>query len=83
MGCQVILAPRAIRDLEAIVRYIAADNPTAALRFGKALIEKARAIGLFPEAGRVVPEIGDPNIREVIYSSYRIVYRVNSSKQVV
>lgn len=83
MGCQVILAPRAIRDLETIVRYIATDNPAAALRFGQALIEKARSVGTFPEAGRVVPEIGDPNIREVIYGSYRVVYRVNNPKRIV
>ena len=83
MGCQVILAPRAIRDLEAIVRYIATDNPAAALRVGQALIEKARSTGAFPEAGRVVPEIDDPNVREVIHGSYRIVYRVNNAKGIV
>jgi len=33
MGCQVILAPRAVRDLEAIVRYISANDSQAAFGF--------------------------------------------------
>lgn len=31
---------------------------------------------LFPESGRIVPELADPQIREVVQGSYRIVYRL-------
>jgi len=38
----------------------------------------------FPASGRVVPERGDPTIREVLVGSYRIVYRlVNETAQVL
>src|SRR2546425_6354198 len=30
-----------------------------------------------PLSGRVVPEVGDQSLREIIQGSYRIVYRVN------
>jgi toxin ParE1/3/4 len=30
----------------------------------------------FPNSGRVVPELKDPAIREIIFGNYRIVYRV-------
>jgi len=30
----------------------------------------------FPLSGRVVPEVGDESLREVIYRNYRIVYRL-------
>ena len=30
----------------------------------------------YPEAGRTVPEIEDPKIREVFIYSYRLVYEV-------
>jgi plasmid stabilization system protein ParE len=33
--------------------------------------------------GRVVPEFGVPSIREIIFKSYRIVYRVNHESRVV
>ena len=83
MGFQVILAPRAIRDLETIVRYIAVDNPSAAQRFGQALISKAKAAEQFPESGRVVPEFQTASIRELLHGSYRIVYRENSAAQTI
>jgi hypothetical protein len=31
----------------------------------------------FPELGRIVPEYRNDCIREIIFRSYRIVYRVN------
>ena len=31
-------------------------------------------------SGRTVPEIGNPNIRELIYRGYRIVYRLNGDR---
>jgi toxin ParE1/3/4 len=83
MDFKVILSPRSIQDLQEIVRYISWDNPVAAQSFGHLLIEKARSLGAFPEAGRVVPETGDPDIREKIFRSYRIVYRVKKSEKVI
>lgn len=83
MGCEVILAPRAVRDLESIVRYISATDPQTALHFGKTLVQKAEAVGAFPESGRVVPELGDTTVREVFYGSYRIVYRVRYPEQII
>lgn len=29
-----------------------------------------------PNAGRIVPEVGRPDVREVLLRTYRIVYRV-------
>ena len=83
MAYQVILAPRAIRDLEEIVRYISLDSPANAERFGRRLFEQARSIAAFPKIGRMVPELGEPLIREIIFKAYRIVYRVREDKQVV
>ena len=73
---KVIFAPQAVRDLETIVHYIAKHaGAEIAERFGIRLVEKALSLNAFPERGRVVPEMGKP-FREIIFSSYRIVYRV-------
>ena len=32
----------------------------------------------FPRSGRIVPEVGDPAIREILLGNYRIVYRIKS-----
>lgn len=34
----------------------------------------------FPEIGRIVPEISEVNIREVIVYSYRLIYEISSDK---
>ncbi|MGM0539773.1 MAG: type II toxin-antitoxin system RelE/ParE family toxin [Thermodesulfobacteriota bacterium] len=33
----------------------------------------------FPNSGRIVPEIRDPVIREIVFGSYRIIYRVKDN----
>ncbi len=83
MDYKVIISPRAILDLEEIVRYIADNNPLAAARVGYALIEKTKVLGSFPEVGRVVPEFDNPVLRELILPPYRIVYRVDPVRKVI
>jgi plasmid stabilization system protein ParE len=67
---------RAEKDLENIGDYIAEDDPVAALRWVGLLLEKARLAAQLPGVGRVVPELGRADVREVLLRSYRIVYRV-------
>lgn len=67
---------RARRDLLAIGRYIAQDNPVAARRWVERLQARARQAATMPMAGRVVPELRRDDVREVFVRTYRIVYRV-------
>jgi len=76
MGFPVILTPQALDDLKIIVGYIARNNPDEARVFGNTLIDRALSIGPLPERGRVVPELGDPAVREIVHGSYRIIYEV-------
>src|ERR1700712_510085 len=83
MDFKVILSPRAVQDLQEIVRYISFDNPVRAETFGRELITRTRLLISFPEIGRVVPEFNEPGIREIIHHSYRIVYRVRSEQRII
>jgi plasmid stabilization system protein ParE len=74
MGVAVILTPRALVDLQEIVSFIARDNPDRAISFGDELIDKALSLTNQPLRGRVMPELGDSNVREIVYGSYRIIY---------
>ena len=40
------------------------------------ITRKSERLGMFPLSGAEVPEYGDPSIREVLYRSYRVIYRV-------
>jgi plasmid stabilization system protein ParE len=81
MDYQVILAPEALSDLENIVFHIARHDADAARRLGNQLLDVAEALTRFPKRGRVVPEFARPDWREVIFRSFRVIYRVNESKR--
>jgi plasmid stabilization system protein ParE len=76
MAFEIVLMPRAFHDLDEITWHIAKDNPAAAERFERALHESTLPLAQFPELGRMVPEMENPSIREIIHGSYRIIYRV-------
>jgi toxin ParE1/3/4 len=77
---KVIFAPRAERDLQSITFRIARfSSADIAERFGNRLIDRAVTLATLPERGRIVPELGQPDIREIIFKSYRIVYRIRGT----
>ena len=56
-------------------------GPGAALRWLDGLLEVTDALEAFPESGRIVPEIGLPEFREMVYRrAYRVVYRIEKSR---
>lgn len=83
MAYEVIIAPRAIQDLEDIVLYILPDRPEAAKRLARALVERTKVLAQFPFSGRTVPEFAHPLIRELVLHPYRIVYRVDEERKKV
>ncbi len=70
----VAFRPQALRDLEAIADYIAADNPTRAQSFVQELREHCRRLGDFPESARRFPELGK-DARILPYRNYVVIYR--------
>ena len=60
--------------------FIARDAPSVAQVFAERVFEAVKRLEAFPRSGRVVPEIGQENIREIIFGSYRIVYVVSEEE---
>jgi toxin ParE1/3/4 len=77
---EVIWSEGALRDLEHIRDYITQDNPAYASVFVERLLKTTRHLPQFPLSGRLMPEAKNPNIREVLYQSYRVVYRLNQNR---
>ncbi|MDP1681299.1 MAG: type II toxin-antitoxin system RelE/ParE family toxin [Burkholderiales bacterium] len=73
MAHRVAWSPEALEDLEAIAEFIGRDSRF----YAQAVVSKVLAIGArlvdFPDAGRVVPEMGDAAIRERFVYSYRVI----------
>lgn len=57
--------------------YIAARSEVTGERWVRGLFDAVKGLGRFPNRGRSVPEIGRAEIRELIYGSHRVVYRVS------
>jgi toxin ParE1/3/4 len=62
-----------------IEEFIAQDSPDRARQFVDQIIEYAESLPDNPCSGRTVPEISNPDIRELIFEKYRIVYRINGN----
>jgi toxin ParE1/3/4 len=55
--------------------YIAAERPSAALKWFERLVESVGSLSLLPDQGRMVPEADRESIREMLVRPYRVVYR--------
>src|SRR5438874_13479250 len=73
---RVLWLPQARNDLREIRRRIATNAPRSAARFVRRLKASVDRLKLFPQSGWVVEEQEDPQIREIVYGPYRIVYRL-------
>jgi len=79
MDFKVYLSADALNDLERIVAYITLDDARAAERIGNQLLDAALSLTAFPGRGRIVPEFRRPQLREIVFRSYRIIYRISSA----
>ena len=69
-------AESAITDLETIGnRYAEQGVPDVGDQLIRQIIARIEALDDHPEMGRIVPEFGQPLLREFIQPPFRIVYR--------
>jgi len=63
-------------DLKTIAEYIQLDS----FRYAKLQVIKIKSrthiLKSYPKTGRVVPEIEDEQIRELVEGNYRIIYKI-------
>ena len=64
-------------DLKQIHDYIAKDSKYYARKVIQEIVAKTETLAERPEIGRIVPEISDQNIRELIVYSYRLIYEIS------
>lgn len=73
---KVLWTKPAFQDLQSIKEYIARDSVYYSEKVTTDIIMATERLFLFPQSGRMVPEIGEENTREIIYGSYRIMYQI-------
>jgi len=80
---QILWSGPALDDLKQIRVWVARDSPDAARRLASKIRKGVENLADFPEAGRVVPEIGIKAYREIIVRPYRVIYQVRDNDAVV
>src|SRR5450756_514584 len=80
---QVVWTDPALERVDEIAVYIAQDDPDAAARWTVELFVSVERLADFPESGRMVPELGVREVRELIFGAYRVFYRVGSAEEVL
>ena len=74
---QLIFSKQASLDLEEIEDHIAFDSKTYATAQIKKIIESIKRLQQFPNSGRMVPELEEPAVREIITGNYRVIYEID------
>lgn len=79
---KILISDPAFNDLEAIREYYLEEGvPQIGVEFVSEIIRHIETLSTNPEIGRKVPEFNEKNIRELIYSHFRIVY-LNEEKTI-
>lgn len=80
MAQSVIWSEESLQDIDSIAEYISRDSIHHAQRVVDEIFTIVETIQTQPEMGRVVPEIGQPHVREHFIYSYRIIYEIQDDQ---
>jgi toxin ParE1/3/4 len=72
---KVVWSPLANDQIDEAVAFIVADDPAAALEWLEGLLERVKSLAAYPDSGRIVPELERDDVRELIVSPCRVIYR--------
>ena len=69
--------------LDEVTAYIAEDSRDRAIQVLERALDAADSLETLAERGRIVTELGDPAVRELIVYRYRMMYRVLDDRVVI
>lgn len=70
----IVWTDPAVSDLNSIHEYISRDSEIYADSVLSEIFDAVDCLIDFSESGRVVPELNEPQTREIIVGNYRIMY---------
>lgn len=75
---EVKFTEQSIADLEEIARYISFDSFNYARLQVEKIFVRTDILEKFPQIGRIVPEVKNKYIRELIEGNFRIIYLIKN-----
>jgi plasmid stabilization system protein ParE len=77
---RVVWTAQAQLALDEALEYIAQDSADGARAVLDQALAAASGLATLSERGRVVPELGNPSVREVFVFRYRLLYEVGEAR---
>jgi addiction module RelE/StbE family toxin len=79
---EIIWSPRSLKDIDEIADYISRDSFQYAEAQVSQFFSKVKIIEKQPLAGRMVPELKEFSLRQLLCGHYRIIYEIINPEQV-
>ncbi len=73
---------QSLDDINSVAEFIAKDSVRFAKIQSQRFFDRAEILINLPQTGRIVPEVNDDAIRELILGNYRIIYRIISDLRI-
>jgi plasmid stabilization system protein ParE len=83
MDRKIIWTEKSSSDIEAIVRYIARRDPSAAARIGYGIYERAQILLQHSKAGTILDELREGGWRKLIFRRWKIVYTIREDAIII
>lgn len=77
---EIILSAHFLDRVEEYSDYIALDDIPTAIQWARNVFDRCEQLRSQPDSGRIVPEFGRPEIRELIHGNYRLIYEIKSTR---
>ena len=75
---KIVWTDLSVLELKDVYDYISIDSKRYAKNQVERIKSKILILKTMPEIGRIVPELENSDIRELIEGNYRIVYRIKT-----
>jgi addiction module RelE/StbE family toxin len=79
---KVSWSKQAIEDIHRIQEYYSGFAVNFSIQLVDQIFEKESLISNHPEIGRVVPELNNKSVREIIFRNFRIIYAIFDSERI-
>lgn len=78
---KIVWTELSVADIKEIFDYISEDSSRYAILTTAKIYQRVQVLQDNPTIGRIVPEINDPLVRELIEGNYRIIYLIKNDSQ--
>ncbi len=79
---KIIWTDQSLDDVDSIADFIAKDSLKYAKIQVRRFFDRVELLKSHPKAGRIVPELENKLIRELIIGNYRIIYKIRSKERI-